>query len=166
MINQTFSGTLKKYEPVRTIDGDIFIKILIKHSNHGGVQTFLNDFSKKLSLDLEPLFVFPVRWDKISFSTKDYGRKTYNITFESETFTANLDKISISRKLIDGTDIFDYSMEYSKEPSIDILDKLMVEAYLNYKEEDENGKKHVVEYAIRTELLERVQQGQLDTSIF
>ena len=164
MIDKTFSATLKKYEPVRG-ENNIFIKIVIKHTNHGEIQTFLNPMSKKLALDFEQLFTFPVRWKKMVFDTSDYDRKTYNIKFGDVEFVADLDDISITHKFLDGAEIFEYYFGFSKESSKDTLDRLMAEAYLNYKEEDENGKKIAVEFDVTAVLLEKVQQ-ELDTSIF
>lgn len=158
-------GVLKKYDPIR-VESGIVIKAVIKHVDHSSTQTFLNDLSKKLSLGLEPLFTFPVRWDKIRFRTDDYERKTFDVSFGEIDFTCNLESIAISRKFVDGADIFEYSLEFNKEPSKDTTDNLITEAYLNYKEEDENGKMKVVEFEVDMELLERVHQEQLDTSIF
>jgi len=166
MIDKEFPGILKKYEPFR-VENDIFIKLLIKHSSHGSYQSFLKEFSEKLSLNMEPLFAFPVRWKKIVFDTTDYILKNYRIKFgQADPFIAKLEEISIARKFLNGEDIFDYSLSFSKKASKDILDRLMTEAYLDYKEEDENGKKIVVEFDVKTELLENVQQEQLDASIF
>ena len=163
MISGIFRGVLKKYEPVR-LESGIFYKVVIKHINNGPIQTFLKDFSKKLDLGLDSIFEFPVRWNNIKFDTSDYERKTYDISFGEIDFSGTLESISVKHKIVEGDDIFEYSLEFLKEASRDTTDNLISEAYLNYKEEDEEGKMRTVEFEVDIELIEKAQQ--IDESVF
>jgi len=166
MVDQRFLGTLKKYETVR-IDDEIQVKVLIKHSDEGSVQTFLNSFSKKLGIDnVESLFTYPVRWKKMVLDTSDFIQRTYTITFGEVEFIANLQEISIAHKLNQGSELFDYSLHFTKEASTDLLDKLVAEAYLDYKEENDDGKKVIVEFDVSLELMEGVKQQTEEQKIF
>lgn len=166
MINNPFLGVLKKYQPFRrNEDGNIFIDILIKHVNHGGVQTFLDSFSTKLGIDnVKPLFEFPVRWEKLVINTSDYVHPAYKVTFEEADFVAELQKIGITQKFVDDGEVFEYSLHFFKEASSDALDRVIAESYLNYKEENPDGKRVVVEFEVNLELLEHIEQTVADAN--
>jgi hypothetical protein len=158
MIGKEFLGTLRKYENVRR-DNKIFVKVLIKHINEQSVQTFLDSFAKKLGIDnIENLFACPVRWRKSVIDTSDFIKRTYSIDFGELEFVADLQEISITHKLSQGNDIFEYSLLFIKEASKDTQDQLIAEAYLNYKEEDEKGKEKIVDFRVKIELLENVER--------
>jgi len=166
MIQNPFMATLKKYEPVR-VESLIFYKILIKHVSHGEMQSFLNDFSKELNLELDRLFLSPVRWKKMTLDSSDYVKKHYKISFTEDDvhFFADLEEIQINRKWIDDSDVFEYSLVFKKEATSDITDRLVTEAYLNYKEENGDGKMQFIEFEITTELQENVQQLDASTDV-
>jgi len=156
MINKRFLGILKKYESCR-IEDDIYVKVLIKHKDEGSVQTFLDPFIKRLGIDnIKNLFDYPVRWKRMVIDTSDYVLSSYKITFGEIDFNAVLHEILITRKLVEGNDIFDYSLVFMKPPSSDeLLDPVIIEAYLNYKEENDAGKRVLKEFDINLELLNK-----------
>lgn len=165
MIGKTFLGVLKKYENVR-IDGNVCVKIVIKHINESSIQAFLTPFAKKLGVSkIENLFECPVRWKKMVIDTYDYTKKTYDVTFGQVEFTADLNEIGISRKLVDGTDVFEYSLHLEKDISTDHLDRLVAEAYLNYREENEAGREVFKEFDVRMELSDKKKVDNDDSSI-
>jgi len=165
MIDQTFPATLKKYENVR-IDDSIHVRVVIKHINEGSVQAFLKPFSKKLGMEnIDPIFTFPVRWKKMVIDTSDYIKPNYKVKFEEVEFIAKLMEISVTRKPIDGDDLFEYSLSFDKELSSDITDRLIVEAYLNYKEEDDDGKRLLKKFDVKLEWLQN-NQTETEESVF
>lgn len=154
MIGKTFLGTLRKYDNFR-VEDQIYIKAVIKHRDEGSVQEFLTPFATKLGIDnITPLFTFPVRWKKIVIDTSDYIRNMYRVTYGETEFEARLSEIAVTRKLVEGTDIFEYSIELIKPASGDLEDKVIVEAYLDYKEENDAGKMVYREFDVKMELLE------------
>lgn len=165
MIGKNFQGVLKKYENIR-LDSTMHVRLIIRHINESPNQNFLKPFATKVVDSIEHLFNYPVRWKKLVIDTSDYVNKAYNVTFgEAPTFVANLYEIGITRKLVDGSDIFEYSFHLEKELSTDKLDLLVAEAYLNYKEEDENGKEVLQEFDVKFEIAEKT-QNSLDDPVF
>ena len=165
MIGKKFQGVLKKYENVR-LDSTMHVRLIIRHINESPNQTFLKPFAEKVIDSVEHLFEYPVRWKKLVIDTSDYVNKAYDITFgEAPTFVANLYEIVITRKLSEGSDIFEYSFHLEKELSSDTSDLLIAEAYLNYKEEDDNGKEILQEFDVTFEIAEKP-QNSLDDSVF
>ena len=156
MIDHFFSGTLKKYNPVR-VEDNLQIHVQIQHIDESSTQTFLNSIRSTLKTDnVVELFTYPVRWDKIRLNVSDFVQKTYNVTFGEFDFTATLEQITVTRKLVDGSDIFDYSLIFMKLPCDN--DKVISEAYLNYKEENDKGKKVIMMFDVKLTLLENVKQ--------
>lgn len=150
-----FPGILRKYENCR-VEDVIYIKVHIKHTDESPTQSFLDTFANKLGIDnMTELFTYPVRWRKMIIDTSDYSRSKYRITFGEMEFEAELYEISINRKLVHGTDIFEYTLEFMKPASGDLEDKVIVEAYLDYKEENEAGKKVYKPFEVKMELLEK-----------
>jgi hypothetical protein len=165
MIGSNFRGILKKYENIRTENG-IYVRMIIRHTNESPNQTFLKPFASKVIDNVEHLFTFPVRWKKLVIDTSDYINKAYEVNFgEAPTFIANLSEIGITRKLVDGSDIFEYSLHLEKELSTDTLDRLIAEAYLNYKEENEAGKEVLKEFDVKFEIAEKT-QNDLEDPVF
>ena len=162
MVNKIFLGTLRKYDNFRA-DDLIYVKVLIKHKDESSTQEFLTPFANKLGIDnIIPLFAYPVRWKKLVIDTSDYIQSKYRITFAETEFEANLHGISVTRKLVDGIDIFEYSIDFVKEASDDLEDRVIVEAYLDYKEENEAGKMVYKDFEVKLELLEEKSTAQTD----
>lgn len=156
MLNGTFTGTLRKYDSFR-VDDLIYISAIIKHKNETSTQSFLNSFATKMNAEnIKTLFDFPVRWKKLVIDTSDYIQSTYKIVFGETEFKARLSSITITRKLVEGNDIFEYSFEFIKKASADLEDRVIVEAYLDYKEEDNKGKMVYKEFDVKLELLEDI----------
>jgi len=163
MIDKMFLGTLRKYDNFRA-DELIYVKAVIKHIDESSTQEFLTPFAKKLGIDnIIPLFAFPVRWKKLVLDTSDYIQSKYRINFGDTEFQANLQNIGITRKLVDGSDIFEYSLEFVKQASDDLEDRVIVEAYLDYKEENAAGKMVYKEFEVKLELLEEKSTLQADS---
>ena len=166
MIGNSFTGILKKFGNFRTVDDVVVVKLSIKHSNEGSVQTFLDSFVKKLAIDgIDNNFTFPVRWKKLVFDVSDFINKTYLVKFDEVEFKADLDEISITHKFANGNELFDYNLSFTKEPSKDNLDLVIAEAYLNYKEENDAGKKEFYDFPVTMELIEKT-ESQVDDDMF
>lgn len=163
MIGKTFLGTLRKFESFRD-EANIYVKIIIKHTSEGAVQEFLTPFATKQNIDnLPPLFTWPVRWKKMVFDTSDFVQNTYRIKFGEVEFEAELNSITVTRKLVNGSDIFDYSLELIKPASEGLEDRVIVEAYLDYKEENDEEKMVRKDFDVNMELLE-VKKSMTETS--
>lgn len=132
-------------------EDEVLSKVSIKHTNEGDVQNFLDSFEDILGTNnFKQLFTFPVRWKKMVIDTSDYDKNNFIIDFDEIQFNGKLIDISISRKYKNGSDIFEYVLTFSKE--VEHEDIAIVVAYLNRKEEDEDGKKITVEYNVKLEL--------------
>ena len=154
MIEKPFLGTMRKFESFRN-EANIYVKIIIKHISEGAVQEFLTPFAKRQNIEnLTPLFLWPVRWKKMVFDTSDFVQNTYRIKFGEVEFEAELNSITVTRKLVNGSDIFDYSLELIKPASEGLEDRVIVEAYLDYKEENAEEKMVYKEFEVTMELLE------------
>lgn len=155
MINKSFLGTLKKFENSR-IDNVLLIKLTIKHTDEGAVQTFLNPYFEKIAItNTQSIFEYPVIWKKLSFDTSDFVQKTFKVTYGAVSFEAQLKEINVTHKMVEQNDVFDYQFHFTKVPSNDNQDKVIAEAYLNYKEENEDGKEVMMEFDVEMELLDK-----------
>ena len=160
MIGTTFYGTLKKYENIRVEDA-INIRLIIKHVSENSVQNFLDSFEDQVvSTNIKALFEFPVQWKKLVIDASDYIKNAYHIDFGDVEFTARLCEIVITRKYAQGSEVFEYSLVFEKPASEDHIDRLVVEAYLNYKEENAEGRRIIKEFDIKLELLDQKQTSQ------
>jgi len=150
MLNINWQGVMTRHLHAKA-DEDVYSKVSIKHTNEGDMQSFLNSFEDTLETNnFKQLFTFPVRWKKLGIDTSDYEKNHFIVDFDSVQFTARLVDIAITRKCKNGIDIFEYVLSFMKE--VENEDTSIAVAYLNRKEEDEDGKKNIVEYDVKLTL--------------
>jgi hypothetical protein len=156
MINKQFLGVMTKHTHAY-IDNEVFVKIGIKHTDVGDIQTFLSSFEEKLSAtNVKSLFEYPVRWKKIVIDTSDYEKNTFLVGFDEIEFDAQLQEIHVTRKNRHGLDSFEYTLHFLKEVGRDNEDSTIAKTYLKYKEENEEGKLVIKEFPVDLELLDEV----------
>lgn len=166
MLDGEFYGVMTKHTHA-FIDNEVFVKIGIKHTNVGDVQSFLSSIEDKLNIkNIKPLFAYPVRWKKLVIDTSDYEKNTFDVSFDEITFQATLNDIQISRKTKDGTDIFEYTLNFRKEVGVDNEDSVTAKTYLKYKEENEDGKMVIKEFPVELTLLNVVKKVTPDADLF
>lgn len=146
MINKVFNGTLTKHSHVCK-DGKVLVKFSIKHSEVGEVQTFLQPIERELKYNnIMSLFDYEVQWKNLTIDSSDWIKRYFTVEFSDFKFEAFLTEVKITRKHKQGIDTFDYILTFQKESAND--DTLFAQTYLNYKEEDENGKKITIMFDV------------------
>ena len=150
MLNKNWDGVMTKH--LHAHKGEqVLSKVSIKHTNEGDVQSFLDSFEDALgNNNFKQLFKFPVRWKKMAIDTSDYEKNHFRVNFDEIEFDANLVEISITRKVKNGLDVFEYLLTFLKD--VESEDTSIAVAYLNRKEENEDGKKVIVQYPVKLEL--------------
>lgn len=144
MINKPFKGTLTKCSHFSK-DNNVLVKFTVKHSEIGQVQFFLESIEKELKhKNIMSLFDYEVQWKSITLDASDWIKNYFVLDFDESQFDARLTEIKITRKSKQGSDHFDYIMTFQKELGANNQDSIFAKTYLNYKEEDENGKKIVI----------------------
>jgi hypothetical protein len=146
MLNKDWSGYMTKFGHAKK-DETVCVTFTLKHVNEGEIQSFLNSFEKELATNnFKQLFEFPVRWKKLVIDTSDYEKRHFNVEFDEIEFKATLLEISITRKVKNGMDVFEYLLNFAKD--VEVEDATAAVTYLNNKEENEDGKKVLVEYPV------------------
>lgn len=147
MIGKEIKCIMTKYTNVPA-SGDVepHVQFILKHTNVGDVQTLMGYFEKALdTTNIQSLFNYPVRWSKQEIDVSDYQPNYYLIEFDEVEINAKLQKIVITRKLDEGIDSFDYTFHFKKE--MEEQDVKIAYIYPKHKEENEDGKKILVEYS-------------------
>jgi len=164
MLNTNWDGIMTKHLHGKQ-DETVYSKVVIKHTNEGDVQSFINSFEKELGTNnYKQLFEFPVRWKKLSIDTSDYTKNYFLVEFDEIDFNAKLVDISISRKNKNGIDVFEYMLTFIKD--VENGDTAIAVSYLNNKEENEDGKKVFVEYSVKLTLTEETNSVPVEFDAF
>ena len=150
MLNKHWNGILSKFSLAKKGE-HVCIVLSIKHTNEGDVQNFIDSFEKELGTDnYTQLFKYPVRWKKLVIDTSDYEKNTFDVEFDEVDFKAKLVEINVSAKRKNGIDVFEYVLNFVKD--VETEDTTSAYTYLNNKEENEDGKKVLVEYDVKLSL--------------
>jgi len=166
MIDKIFPGTLIKHTHFYE-ENDVFVKFSIKHTSEGDVQSFIDSFEQKIANDsIKSLFNYPIRWKKIVIDTTDYEKCHMNVSFDEVDFDCDLTEIAVSRKIKNGAESFEYVLTFSKDVGLQNEDSAFVKTYLKYKEEDENGKKKIVEFDVNLTVIPITRTGSDSAELF
>lgn len=157
-----FTATMTKHSFVVKND-NVFVCLAIKHTSIGDVQHFLESFEKELkTTNIDTIMSYPVRWSKTTIDTDDYDQYM-EVEFADIVFVAKLTSINISRSTKDGSDVFDYILNFRKDVEGDNKDSITAKTYLKYKEENEDGKKVIVQFPVGMKLTEAPASAQKST---
>ncbi len=164
MLNRDWDGIMTKFGHVKK-DEQVFTTFAVKHVNEGEVQSFIDSFEKELETNnYSQLFAFPVRWKKLVIDTSDYEKNNLRVQFDEVNFEATLTEISVTHKVKNGSDVFEYVLTFIKE--VESEDTVSVVTYLNNKEENDEGKKVFVEYSVNLALSEEQETKSTDFNAF
>jgi len=115
---------------------------VIRHTIEGDNQIFLNTYASKCNQEnVDLYFRYPVQWKSIAIE----ANYKFNVEFDEVDFEAVLKKIVVKRSVKNGCDVFTYDLCFEKETSIN---ELYFSSYLNQKEENDQGRKVLVEYSV------------------
>lgn len=146
MSKMEFPGMLKKIgSAVRKDEGlaEVVTTFNIVSQIKGDDQTFFQEFEEAFDTNnFHRLFVEPVRWKKLDMEIQEQ----IDLKFDAIECTATLTNIKVAVKETADEIIYTYTFMFDKKQSKDVDTALA--SYLGYKEEDENGKSHFVEYDV------------------
>lgn len=165
MIGKEIQGILTKYTNVPPSgDNEACVQVVIKHTSSGDVQNLMSHFEKALdTTNIQSMFEYPVRWSKLVFDVSDYDPNYYLVEFDEMEFNARLQKIEVTRKTEEGIDSFDYNFHFKKE--ISDSDGKNAYIYLKHKEENEDGKKVLMDYPVLINLCDEPQTHSSDNEL-
>jgi predicted solute-binding protein len=89
-----------------------------------------------------------------------------NVSFDEVDFDCDLTEIAVSRKIKNGAESFEYVLTFSKDVGLQNEDSAFVKTYLKYKEEDENGKKKIVEFDVNLTVIPITRTGSDSAELF
>ena len=140
--DKAFTGVLTALKS-RAIEENIVLDFTIRHQEEGEVQQFLQSLEDKtIAENISNLFKTPVSWKSISIEA-GIG---FDVEFDEIEFSATLEKISVSRAYKKDSEVFTYNLHFRKETDLDI--DAVLQTYLNQKEEDDNGKRVLIQYSV------------------
>lgn len=143
-----FKGVMTKHAFGVSRD-NVFVSVDIKHVSNSPDQYFLESFEKEAKIpNLQNLFENPVAWSTQSFKLAEYPL-FYEVEFDEIVFTARLVTLKVVKKIKDGIDIFEYTLGFRKDVEGDNKDAIAAKKYLKYKEENEEGKKVLIEFDVK-----------------
>jgi hypothetical protein len=165
MIGKEFRGILTKYTNIPPSgDNEPCVQIVIKHTNYGDIQRLMGHFEKALdTTHIQNVFAYPVMWSKMTFDVANYHPNYYLVEFDEMEFHARLQKIEVTKKNVEGIDSFEYNFHFKKEISDE--DGKTAYIYLKHKEEDDDGKKVLVEYPTTINLADEPQDTSANADI-
>lgn len=169
MLGKEFRGILLKYTTVPPSgDNEPCVHVVIKHTSDGDVQTLMKHFEKGLDINtnhenFQGPFTYPITWSKIAFDVSDFRPNYYEIEFDEMIFHGRLQKIEVTQKREDGIGSFEYQFHFKKE--INDGDSKMAYMYLKHKEENEDGKKELVEYPVLINLVDEPSDSSADSEL-
>jgi len=141
MINDMFPGYLSKFG-AKMVDSDVVMEFVITHvSKNEPDQNFLNNFSEEFNNNVNRCMTYP-EWDNIKFTTVI----PLDVKFDVMEMQATLQTIKITQKETAEDVIVKYDLTFQKKQEEGADTHFAT--YLNYKEEDDEGKKHLVEYDV------------------
>ena len=142
-----FKGVMTKHTYGVTRD-NVFVNIAIKHTSNYPKQHFLESFEKVAGLqNVDSLFSNPIEWDNIKLKLEEYPFY-YEVEFDSIVFVARLMSVGVVKKVKGGISSFDYTLSFRKDVEGD-KDSIAAKTYLKYKQENEDGKKVLVEFDVK-----------------
>jgi hypothetical protein len=149
-----FSAVLIKHESkFKSERDDVVTEFALRYVDKHDNQSFLDTYEKRCNIEnISSLFREPVAWKNISI---DCNYK-FEIEFdELDAFECILKEIKIKRKYSakDMSDAFTYDLVFERESEND--DKVFA-SYLKRKEEDEGGKKSLMQFLCHLEPIESV----------
>lgn len=148
---QGFQGALTKKVDKGGDKG--FVRLTIKHTEEGEIQSFLDDVEKTLNVEnVKPLFTDRVIWDKINIKNLAHD---VSVEFDEVEFDALLVEINVARKVKNGIESFEYNIVLQKEVSDDNLDRVLTVEYLGRKHEDSDGKTKVTLFQTKLKTREK-----------
>lgn len=143
-----FKGIMTKHAFGVSRD-NVFVSVDIKHVSNSPDQYFLESFEKEANIpNFQNLFETPVAWSAQSFKLSEYPL-FYEVEFDEIVFTARLVTLKVVRKIKDGKDVFEYTLGFRKDIEGENKDAIAAKKYLKYKQENEDGKKVLVEFDIK-----------------
>ena len=150
--SKAFSGVLTRIGS-KAIDENVVLSFNIRHIEEGDIQTFLDSYEKKCELEnIKCLFQYPVQWKSVHVES----RYKFRIEFDEIECEGILLGIKVRRSYKKGSEFFTYDLEFQKEMEKD--SDLFLSTYLNQKEEDENGKKALIQYSVYLTPLEKIEE--------
>ena len=142
LMNEIFTGHLSKFG-AKVYDEDVYVEFVLTHiSKNIPDQNFLDNFADVFGSSINKCLSDPL-WDSIKFSVTVPKLK---ITFDEMNLNATLKSIKISHKETEKELIFKYDLTFIKRQEQDLDSSFAT--YLKRKDEDADGKKHLVEYDI------------------
>lgn len=157
-----FDAVLTKVSTKSKTDIDkVVIEFTIRHVSEYEKQHFLESLEKATGEHLQHLFTYPVLWKSINIDQNHI----FNLDFDE------LDKIRCILKSIKAkhviptktnqTESFVYDLTFEKEIESGDEDWIFA-TYLNRREEDENGRFHLIKYHCFMEYIPPLQQDLFD----
>lgn len=152
MLNKPFTGHLIKHT-FRNAEGNVYTEMAIKTVATGDLQLMGGWISKALEaakgtpVNIAHLFTAPIMWKRIVIDLENLHTEPVAVAFDEMEFEANLRSLTVSVKVKGDMVSFDYTLALSKESDTE-FDTKFATTYLKYKEEDENGKKKIVNFPI------------------
>lgn len=149
--NKAFAGILSKFES-KAKDEKVDLAFEIKHTMEGDNQIFLSSFASKCNQEnVDLYFRYPVLWKSIHIE----ANYKFKMEFDEMEFEAILKGIKVRRAFRKGSEFFTYTLMFEKEVEQD--HDLHFATYLNQKEENDQGKRVLVEYSVYLTPLEELQ---------
>lgn len=140
--NKAFAGILTKVQS-HAKDEEVVMRFEIKHTMEGDNQIFLDSFAKKCNQEnVANYFLYPVVWKNIQIE----ANYRFKVEFDEVEFEAVLKGIKVTRSFKKGMEFFTYTLQFEKEIEQD--SDLTFTSYLNQKEENDQGKKVLIEYSV------------------
>jgi len=141
LLNDLFTGHLSKFG-AKVVEEDVYIEFVITHiSKNEPDQIFLDNFSEELGNSINTCLKNP-EWDNIKYSVN----VPLHVKFDLMELKASLQTIKITQKETTEDLIFKYDMTFFKKQDKEA--DTWFATYLKHKEEDEDGKKYLVEYDV------------------
>jgi len=141
MIGDVFTGFLSKFG-AKVIEEDVYAEFVITHTSRNEPdQEFLNSYDEEFGTNWSKCLNNP-QWSNIKFPASH----DVSVKFDEMEFNAAFSELKISQKETNGELVFKYDLVFYKKP--DKEKDLAFQSYLKHKEEDDSGKKHLVEYDV------------------
>ena len=142
MLNEYFPAHLSKFIS-KTKEDEVVVEFQLTHTTSEGDATlFLQEFASEFQYNLMNCFRSNPEWKAIKF---DYFVPKLSMKFDGMDLKADLVGINVTQKETASEIKFKYDLIFNKSHEPDI-DSVFATTYLKRKEENEDGKKVLVEY--------------------
>lgn len=139
--DKAFAAVLTKVQN-KADNERILMEYTIRHVMEGDIQIFLNTYADKCNQEnVDTYFRYPVQWKNISIE----ANYLFRVEFDEVEHEAVLKEIKVRRAFRKGSEYFTYDLVFQKE--VDLETDSHFTSYLNQKEENDQGKKVLVEYS-------------------